>query len=144
MGIPCRRVPRSACSVASAQTGPIKIVVPFPPGGAIDVIARVMADGVGRMRGPAIVVENRPGGAMEIATEAVIRAKPDGNTVLIVNNSFLVTPHLPTVIVVSSSSPHRRLGDLLAAAQAKPGGLTYGSAFGGVLHIGFAMLQQAA
>jgi tripartite-type tricarboxylate transporter receptor subunit TctC len=153
-----------ACFGAWAQSGPIKIVVPFPPGGAIDVVARVMADGIGRMRGPAIVVENRPGGAMEIATEAVIRAKPDGNTVLIVNNSFLVTPHLlkvrydplaslepicriattPTVIVVSSSSPYRRLADLLAAARAKPGALTYGSAFGGVLHIGFAMLQQAA
>jgi tripartite-type tricarboxylate transporter receptor subunit TctC len=154
----------AAWSVASAQTGPIKIVVPFPPGGAIDVIARVMADGVGRMRGPAVVVENRPGGAMEIATEAVIRAKPDGNTVLIVNNSFLVTPHLlkvrydplasleplcrvattPTVIAVNSASPYRTLADLLTAARAKPGALTYGSAFGGVLHIGFAMLQQAA
>jgi tripartite-type tricarboxylate transporter receptor subunit TctC len=149
---------------AWAQTGPIKIVVPFPPGGAIDVLARVMADGIGRVHGPAVVVENRPGGAMEIATEAVIRAKPDGNTVLIVNNSFLVTPHLlkvrydplaslepicriattPTVIVVNSSSPHHRLADLLAAARAKPGTLTYGSAFGGVLHVGFAMLQQAA
>ena len=151
-------------SGAYAQSGPIKIVVPFPPGGAIDVIARVIADGVGRMRGPAVIVENRPGGAMEIATEAVIRARPDGNTVLIVNNSFLVTPHLlkvrydplasldplcrvattPTVIAVNSASPYRTLADLLGAARAKPSALTYGSAFGGVLHIGFAMLQQSA
>jgi tripartite-type tricarboxylate transporter receptor subunit TctC len=123
-----------------------------------------MADGIGRMHGPAIVVENRPGGAMEIATEAVIRATPDGNTVLIVNNSFLVTPHLlkvrydplvslepickvattPTVIVVNSASPYNRLAELLSVARAKPAQLTYGSAFGGILHIGFAMLQQAA
>jgi tripartite-type tricarboxylate transporter receptor subunit TctC len=101
---------------------------------------------------------------MEIATEAVIRARPDGNTVLIVNNSFLVIPHLlkvrydplgsleqlcrvattPTVIAVNSSSPYRTLSDLLGAARARPSALTYGSAFGGVLHIGFAMLQQAA
>jgi len=154
----------AAWSAAWAQTGPIKLLVPFPPGGAIDVLARVMADGIGRMHGPAVVVENRPGGAMEIATEAVIRAKPDGNTVLIVNNSFLVTPHLlkvrydplaslepicrvattPTVVVVNSSSPYHHLVDLLNAARAKPDALTYGSAFGGVLHIGFAMLQQAA
>jgi tripartite-type tricarboxylate transporter receptor subunit TctC len=154
----------AAWSGASAQTGPLKVLVPFPPGGAIDVIARVMADGIGRMHGPAVVVENRPGGAMEIAIEAVIRSKSDGNTVLIVNNSFLVTPHLlkvrydpigslepicrvattPTVIAVNSASPYRTLADLLGAARIKPGALTYGSAFGGVLHVGFAMLQRAA
>src|SRR3954449_3213369 len=70
----------------------IKIVVPFPPGGGIDSVARVMADQVGRAQGPVVVVENRPGAGTVIGTEAVFRSKPDGNTLLIGNNSFLVAP----------------------------------------------------
>src|SRR5262245_61924089 len=72
----------------------IKIVVPFPPGGGIDALARVMADQVGRAQGPVVVVENRPGAGTVIGTEAVFRSKPDGNTLLISNNSFLVAPHM--------------------------------------------------
>ena len=149
---------------AWSQTRTIKLVVPFPPGGGIDAVARVMADEIGRTHGPTIVIENHPGAGTVLATEAVMRAKPDGNTLLIVNNTFLVTPHLrkvsydplasfqpicrvattPTVIVVNKASPYRTLADLLSAARARPGELTYGSVFGAVLHIGFAMLQRAA
>jgi tripartite-type tricarboxylate transporter receptor subunit TctC len=127
------------CQAAWSQTTrTIKIVVPFPPGGGIDVLARMMAEQVSRTQGVTMVVENRPGAGTVIATEAVFRAKPDGNTVLIVNTSFVVAPHThkvsydpfsgfepicnvgstPTVIAVNSASPYRTLEDLFNAARA--------------------------
>ena len=153
------------CSHATSQAGrTIKIVVPFPPGGGIDALARVMADQIGRTHGPVVVVENRPGAGTVIGTEAVFRAKPDGNTLLIGNNSFLVAPHMhktdydpvasfapicavastPTVIGVNAQSPYRTLDDLIRAARAKPGELTYASVPGAVLSVGFEMLNRAA
>ena len=91
-----------------------------------------------------IVVENRPGAGTVIATEAVARAAPDGNTVLIVGNSFVINPNLkklsydpltsfepichltrsPNVVAVHAASPLRTLADLVEAARAKPGKLT--------------------
>jgi tripartite-type tricarboxylate transporter receptor subunit TctC len=122
----------------------IKVVVPFPPGGAMDVLGRVLAEEIGRAHGPTMVIENRPGAGTVIATELVSRAPPDGNTLLMPANSFVINPFLhklnydpltsfepicylvrsPTVIVVNSSSAYRTLGDLLDAARAKPGELT--------------------
>src|SRR5437870_2245342 len=75
----------------------IKVVVPYPPGGGIDVTARLLADQVGRLQGPTIVIENRPGAGTIIGTEAVSRAAPDGNTVLIATNTFVITPQLRKV-----------------------------------------------
>src|SRR5215472_1881351 len=104
----------------------IRLVVPYPPGGGIDSMARIMADEVGRAQGVVVVVENRPGAGSVIATDAVARAKPDGNTLLITLNSFLVAAHThklaydpltsfepicvtgrtPPVIVVDARSPY--------------------------------------
>ena len=163
----------AAAAFGSAMTGwnafsqearTIKIIVPFPPGGGIDVLARLMAEQIGRTQSVTVVVENRPGAGTVIGSEAVFRAKPDGNTVLIDNNSFVITPHLhkvdydpmsgfapicniattPTVIAVNSASPYRTLADLFDAARAKPGELTYGSAPGSVLNVGFEMLARMA
>ena len=72
-----------AASDAQAQRT-VKIVVPYPPGSGPDILSRMMADQIGRMKdGPTIVVENRPGGGTVIGNEAVARAAPDGNTVLL-------------------------------------------------------------
>jgi tripartite-type tricarboxylate transporter receptor subunit TctC len=150
--------------VFSQGTRTIKVVVPFPPGGGIDVLARIMAEQIGRMQAATVVIENRPGAGTVIGTDAVYRAKPDGNTVLIDNNSFVVTPHLrkvdydpflgfapicnaadtPTVIAVNSASPYRTLDELFAAARAKPLALTYGSAPGSALNVAFEMLSRMA
>jgi len=125
----------------------IKVVVPFPPGGGADILARLLAEQVGRAQGPTMVVENRPGAGTVIATEAVSRAPPDGNTVLLMANSFVINPNLkklnydpltsfepicflarsPNIFVVSNSSPYRTLADVLGAARAKPGELTLAS-----------------
>jgi tripartite-type tricarboxylate transporter receptor subunit TctC len=123
---------------ASAQTGTIKIVVPLPAGGGVDVVARELAELISRAQGATFVIENRPGAGTMIGTEAVARANPDGNTLLVVPNSFVVAPQLhkanydaiasftpicslvatPTVLAVNTSSPYRTLADLVAAAAA--------------------------
>ncbi|HEY6993301.1 MAG TPA: tripartite tricarboxylate transporter substrate binding protein [Xanthobacteraceae bacterium] len=143
----------------------IKIVVPYPPGSGPDILSRLMAEQIGRAQGPTVVVENRPGGGTVIGTEAVARAAPDGNTVLLVANSFVVNPALkrqnydpstsfepicylaatPIVLVVNGTSPYRTLDDMLTAARARPGELALAS--GGpasALHIAFEVLKRAA
>jgi tripartite-type tricarboxylate transporter receptor subunit TctC len=151
---------------ASAQTSsPIKIIVPSTPGGGSDVLARLLADQIGRSQGPTMVIENRPGASNTIGAEAVARAAPDGNTLLITTPEFVITPHLrklnydpltsfepicylvrsPQAIVVNVASPYRTLGDLLAAARAKPGELTLASAGpASSPHIAIEKLKRAA
>ena len=155
----------SSHGASSQSTRTFKIVVPYPPGSGPDILSRLMAEQIGRAQGPAVVVENRPGGGTMIGTEAVARAAPDGNTVLLVANSFVVNPALkkqnydpatsfepvcylaatPLVLVVTGSSPYRTLADLIAAARAKPGELAFAS--GGPassLHIAIEVLKRAA
>jgi tripartite-type tricarboxylate transporter receptor subunit TctC len=151
---------------AWSQTAPtVKIVVPYPPGSGPDILSRLMADEIGRAKGPTMVVENRPGGGTVIGTEAVARAAPDGGTILLVANSFVINPALkkqnydpsttfepicyvaatPLVLVVNASSPYRTLGDLIGAARAKPGTVVFSS--GGPassLHIAIEVLKRAA
>lgn len=143
----------------------IKVVVPFAAGGGTDVLARLLAEQIGRAGGPTFVIENRPGAGTVIGTEAVARAEPDGNTVLIVANSFVINPALrqrnydpftsfealcllarsPNVIAVNSESPYRTLPDLINAVRAKPGELTM--AFNGPAtsqQFGYEKLKRAA
>src|ERR1700730_10005272 len=72
----------------------IRFVVPFPPGGSGDDLARLLADQIGRAQSVNFVIENRPGAGTIVATEAVSRAAPDGNTLLMVANSFVINPRL--------------------------------------------------
>ena len=142
------RIPVAAClalligglgaSTASAQSArTIKIVVPYTQGSGPDIISRLLGEQIGRSNGPTILVENRPGAGTVLGTEAAARAAPDGNTVLLVANSFVVNPALkrgnfdpskdfepvcylaatPMVLVVQGESPYRTLGDLIAAAR---------------------------
>jgi tripartite-type tricarboxylate transporter receptor subunit TctC len=151
---------------ASAQaTRTIKIVVPYPPGGPTDTMVRMLSEQIGRTQGgPTMVIENRPGAGTVIGTEAVSRATPDGNTILLVGNSFVVNPHIrklnydplsfepicylvqsPAVIAVNSMSPYHTLTDLLTAARSRPGELSMaasGPATG--FHIAFETLRRAA
>jgi tripartite-type tricarboxylate transporter receptor subunit TctC len=124
-----------------------------------------MADYIGRQGGPTFVIESRPGAGTMIGTEAVSRAAPDGNTVLIVSNSFVINAHLkkltydpltsfepicylwksPGVFVVNSNSPHKTLGDLLSAARNKAGTVTMGMAGPSTgFHLGFEQLKRTA
>ena len=152
------------CEGARSQTPPsFKIVVPYPPASGPDILSRLMAEQIGRAQGSTVVVENRPGGGTVIGTEAVARAAPDGGTVLLVANSFVVNPALkktgydvsasfepvcylaatPIVLVVNGTSPYRTLADLTAAARAKPGELTVAAAPASSLQIAFEVLKRA-
>jgi len=150
--------------VTAQPTRTVRIVVPLAPGGSADVLARLLAEQVGR-QGPAMVVENRPGGGTVIGTEAVSRAVPDGSTVLTIGYSFIINPHLRKLnydpltnfepicytagssmgIVVNVASPYRTLGDLFNAARSKPGELTLATAGAATTqHIAFEVLKRAA
>jgi tripartite-type tricarboxylate transporter receptor subunit TctC len=153
-----------ALSGVAAQTGTIKIVVPLPAGGGVDVVARQLAEQIGQAQGATFIIENRPGAGTIIGTEAVARANPDGNTLLVVPHSFLVAPQLhktnydaiagfepicslvatPTMLAVNKASPYRTLADFIRAAQAEPGKITVGSVGGAALQLNFEMLQQSA
>jgi tripartite-type tricarboxylate transporter receptor subunit TctC len=146
-------------------TRSIRLVVPYAAGGVGEAMSRLLADQISRTGGPPFLIESRPGAGTVLATDAVSRAAPDGNTILLVGNSFVINPHVrklayhpltsfepicylcrsPAVIAVNSASPYRTLTDLLDAAHAKPGALTMGAS--GPLtgfHIGFERLKQAA
>lgn len=143
----------------------VRIVVPYAPGGAADIVARLVAEQVGRSGGPAMVVENRPGAGGAVGTETVARAVPDGNTALVVSTPFLIDPLLrtlnydpinnftpicnlvtaPTVIVVNGASSYRTLAELLDDAHAKPGQITMASIGpASSFQLGFEMLKRAA
>src|SRR5262249_52920743 len=81
----------------SQTTGTIKIIVPFPTGGTADILTRVVGEQISRTQGVTVLTENRPGAGTVIGTEAVSRAVPDGNTLLVTSTTFLITPHLRKV-----------------------------------------------
>jgi tripartite-type tricarboxylate transporter receptor subunit TctC len=150
---------------AQSQTArTIKIVVPLAPGGGASVLARLLADEISASQRVTTVVENRPGGGTAIATDAVARAAPDGNTLLLTNTALLINPHLrkqnydplnsfepicklvelPAFLAVNSQSPYRTLNDYIAAARAKPGQLTLASFTATGSHIAFEELKRRA
>jgi tripartite-type tricarboxylate transporter receptor subunit TctC len=153
-------------SAAWPQMGrTIKVVVAVPPGGAADIQARLLAEQISRVQGVSLLIENRPGAANIIGTEAVSRAKPDGSTLLVVTPAFAINPHVrklnydplasfepicylvrtPTVILVNSASRYRSLADLLNAARDKPGDLTLAATGpASLVQIAFEKLKRTA
>jgi tripartite-type tricarboxylate transporter receptor subunit TctC len=146
----------------SART--IKIVVPLAPGGGADILARLLAEHIGRTHTAGVVVENRVGAGSVIGTEAVSHAAPDGNTLLINTPNLVIAAHLrklsydpltsfepicklvnsPTVVAVNITSPYRTLADLLNAARGRPGDLTLASVGPATtLHISSEKLKRA-
>ena len=154
----------SGHSAWSQTSRTIKVVVPFAAGGVGDTLARLLAEQIGRAHGPAMVIEDRPGADAVIGTEAVARAIPDGNTILLTSTTFATNPQLrkvnydaltsfepicyltriQLVVAVNSASPYRTLPDLINAARTNPGGLTLASTQGSIGQIAFEMLKRAA
>jgi tripartite-type tricarboxylate transporter receptor subunit TctC len=131
---------------AQAQTSRmIKFVVPFAPGGTADILARLLAEEIGKAHGVGTLIENRAGAGTIIATEATSRAAPDGNTVLFNANAFVINPHLRKLIVVGGAAPYRSLMEMFDAARARPGALTLASVGpASTQHIAFEMLKHLA
>src|SRR5207244_3223274 len=136
---------------ASAQdypSRPVRLIVPFAPGGGTDILVRLVAPRLGASLGQQIVVENRPGASSIIGTELVARAAPDGYTLLAVDTSFTVNPTLqpklpydslkdlapvihlaaaPVILVIHPAVPAQSAKELVALAKSKPGALAYAS-----------------
>lgn len=160
-----------AAGSAAAQawpTKPIKLVNGFPPGGGADILARLVAERLGTALGQQVVVENRTGATGMIAAQAVAASPPDGYTILLYTmnmactspvmpgNKINIDPDkdlMPIVIIagldnllyVSPKTPFRTVDDVIAAAKANPGKLTYGSSgVGGSYHLWAAQFSQMA
>ncbi len=158
-----------APSLAPAQAYPqraVKMVVPFPPGGLNDVVARALAQKLQDAWGQGVVVENRAGGSTVIGSELVARAAPDGYTLLVtsaahaINKGFFrklpydtvtsFTPVMliatsPFILVVKNELPARTVAEFIALAKARPGALTYSSTgTGGSSHLMGEMLAHQA
>lgn len=133
-------------------TRPIRMIVPYVPGGGTDTLGRLMAVHIGKGFGQQVVIDNRAGGSSTIGTQMIAQAVPDGQTIGIVDAAFVTNPSLfprlpydtlkdfslialvataPMVLVVSSNSPAKTVKDLIAAAKAQPGTMTYGTAGAG-------------
>jgi tripartite-type tricarboxylate transporter receptor subunit TctC len=142
----------AAIGGAAAQnypTHPIRWIIGFPPAGPTDVLVRIMADWLSNRLGQPVIVENKPGAASSIATEAVINASPDGYTIgsvtsanainATVNKRTLQFDYLkqlipvsgmsqgPSVLVINPSVPANNIAELIAYAKANPGKINFGS-----------------
>jgi len=125
-------------------TKPVRMIVPFTPGSATDIMARTVSEKLSSQLGQTVVVENRPGAGGTIGVAQVAKAEPDGYTVLVHSSSYTVTPStyknlpydtlrdltgvaplglLPNVLVISPAKGIRSVKDLIEAAKAKPGSL---------------------
>ncbi|MBX6373448.1 MAG: tripartite tricarboxylate transporter substrate binding protein [Acetobacteraceae bacterium] len=150
-------------STAGAQAAwtpdrPIRLVVPFAPGGSTDTAARIVGQALGQRLGQTVVVENRPGAGGNIAAEHVARSAPDGHTLLLTTSSITATnvwlyrslsyhplrdftplsqvSFIPNLVVVHPDVPARTLPEFITYAKANPGKLNYGSAGAGTsLHL---------
>jgi tripartite-type tricarboxylate transporter receptor subunit TctC len=137
-----------AAKAASYPDKPVTVIVPFPPGGPTDIIARIVAEQLSKEFGQQFVIDNRPGAAGNIGIAATARMKPDGYTLMVVSSGMAVSQAVysnlaydpikdfdpisilvaqPSSVVVRTESPIKSIAELVAAAKAKPGALNYSS-----------------
>lgn len=154
---------------AGAQTypdRPVHLLVPYPPGGAVDIVARTLGQQLAQDWKQQFIIDNRPGAGGVIATEVVAKAPPDGYTLIVVATGHAINPYLyeklpydtfkdftpitevgdaPNILLVNKSVPIHSVGDLIALAKEKPGQLTYGTAGNGTSpHLAGELLKYMA
>jgi tripartite-type tricarboxylate transporter receptor subunit TctC len=144
----------------------VRLVVPYPPGGSADTLARIMADGLSKVWGQSVVVDNKAGAGGAIGGDAVAKSPPDGyNLVLGVTGALTIAPNLrklpydpvrdlapvslvgssPSMLAVHPSVPANSVAELIALAKAKPGTLTFSSAGPGTsVHIAGELFKSMA
>jgi len=156
--------------LASAQDAypakPIRLIVPYPPGGVGDAVARMLAPAWGAALKQAIVIDNRGGAGSNIGLDAVAKSAPDGYTIGLFDTALVVNPSLypsmtydaqrdlapvsviargPLVLVVNPAFPAKTVSELVAMAKAKPGSISYASAGNGTpVHLAMEMFKSAA
>ncbi|MBU6256831.1 MAG: tripartite tricarboxylate transporter substrate binding protein [Burkholderiales bacterium] len=138
----------STHAVAAYPDKPIRLVVPFAPGGGTDLVARTLGAGMAKELGQPFIIENKPGAGTIIGTDYVAKSPADGYSIVIATFAYAVNPSLmprlpyatdkdfapisliargPNVLVVRADSPYKTVKDVIAAARAKPGRLTFAS-----------------
>jgi tripartite-type tricarboxylate transporter receptor subunit TctC len=157
---------RSAGAQDRYPSKPVRLVIPFPPGGGADAVARPLAPLMTETLGQPIVLDNRGGANGNIAAEIVARAPPDGYTLLLANSSLTISGGLyrtlpfnpladftpislvgvtPSLLAVNPSVPVRTVKEFVELVKARPGKLSYGaSGIGSTMHLGAALLQSMA
>ena len=153
-------------SADSYPSKPIRIIVPYPPGGGNDVLARIFAPELSKILGQSVIVENRPGAGGSMGSASVAKSAPDGYTLLIINTvphtaSAGIYPKLsydpvkdfsgvalvasnPYVIAVNPNLPAKNIAEFIALAKAQPGTIYYGSAgTGSVTHLNAELFKTA-
>jgi tripartite-type tricarboxylate transporter receptor subunit TctC len=156
----------SAARAKDYPTGPIHLLVPFPPGGSVNVIARLFGDQLTAAWKQPVVVDPKPGAGGVVATEALVRSPPDGQTLMMATVNVAIDASLykhlpfdtttdltpitqvitvPNVIVVRADLPVKTLGDLIALAKKEPGKLNYSSGGSGSFpHLAMELLKHDA
>src|SRR4051812_21291459 len=153
---------------AHAQTSSsniVKFIVPFPPGGTADPIARMLQPGLQQRLGTTVIIENKPGASGSIGTAQAAKSSPDGSTIVIVFDTHAVNPFLqtlpfdtekdldpvlwvgtaPNIVATHPSRPYQNFADVIAAAKAKPDTVTFGSIGSGSLgHLTGVLLAERA
>lgn len=135
-------------ALAAFPEKPVRIVVPFAPGGGTDLVARTMGIAMAQDLGQPVIIDNKPGGGTIIGTDAVAKSAPDGYTLVMATLAHVVNPSIqpklpyvhekafapvmlvgrsPNVLVVRADSPFKSVQDIIAAAKAKPGQLSFAS-----------------
>ena len=147
-------------------SAPVRVIVGFTPGSAVDIVARTVCQKLGELWGQQVLIENRPGAGCSVGAGAVAKAAANGHTLLIDSNAFALSPALyanlpygplkdfaaisplaaqPFAVVVAPASGLKTLADLIASAKSKPGQLNYGSAgIGGATHFAAEKFRLAA
>ena len=158
-----------ACALSMAQgypAKPIRVIIPNPPGGSLDIVARLVGPKMTELSGQSVLIDHRPGADSNIGTELAARATADGYTALLHSLPLVVNPALfaklpfepvrdfapvslivaaPFVVVVHNSVPVKSVKELVALAKAQPGKLTYSSAGNGSnLHVAAELLNTLA
>ena len=159
----------AATGAASAQpfpSKPVRILVPYPAGGGVDVLTRTLGEVVAKEWGQSVVVENRPGAGGVIASQAVVTSPPDGYTLIMVASGHATNPLLypkipydtfkdftaisllassPNILLVRSDSPFRTMADVITAAKTRPGSLSFAHAGTGTsTHLAGELLKALA
>ena len=144
---------------------PIRFIAPFPPGGSVDQVARILANALSPALGQPIIVDNRSGAAGSIGTSIAAKSAPDGYTFVVVFDTHAVNPSLipnmgfdtqkdlqpvmliataPMALVTNAATPYRSIADVVAAAKAKPGSIGYGTIGSGSLgHLAMTVAQAS-
>ena len=155
-----------ACFSQAYPNKPIRLIVPFPPGGSNDIVARMLATQLGERLGQSVVIENKGGAGGVLGTDVAAKSAPDGYTVLLISVAYAFAPALyktlpydpatafapitivgrgPSALTVHPSVPVNSVAELIALAKAKPGTLNYASAgVGSFQHLSAALLMNQA